>query len=220
MTVRQMSRFYSGVYNLYKTTYSGGQITRQTASGTTKNISNNPLNTIDASYSAKNNFNANFSDAMTNLKNSAAEVKNLDFESADAAKTVENFLSDYNDAINFFNENSSLSTRVGNIARSFSDTKYFSRIYDSVGIVTNSDGTMKLDEEKFSAAIEKNPQKVSQTFKNLSSKADAHILTANLQKNLLFPTAQKMFGMNTGLYGKNNFFNSYLSAGSLFNIMF
>ena len=76
MTIRQMSRFYSGVYNLYKTTYSGGQITRQTANGTAKNISNNPLNTIDPSFVAKKN---NFDDAMASLRKSAAEVKNLDF---------------------------------------------------------------------------------------------------------------------------------------------
>lgn len=214
MTIRQMSNFYSGVYNFYKTMYSGGQITRQTASGTAKNnISNNPLNTIDPSYIAKKN---NFDDAMTNLKNSAAKVKNLDFSEENSVETVKNFLNDYNDAINFFDENSSISSRIGNLSKNFSSTTYFSKIYSEVGISTNSDGTMNLDEEKFSAAVEKNSAKVSRIFDSLANKADANVMTANLRKNSLFPAAKNVFG----LYGKNNLLNSYLSTGNFLNFMF
>lgn len=217
-TIRQM---YSGTYNFYKTMYSGGQITRQTASGVSKNISSNPLNTIDPSYvTKKNNFNANFSDAMTNLKNSAAEVKNLDFESADAAKTVENFLNDYNDAINFFDENSSVSSRIGRMAKNFSDTTYFAKNYSEIGIEVAKDGTMKLDEEKFTNALLSDSKKVSRILENLASRAESKVTLANLQKNFLFPTAKKFFGIDSGLYGKNNFLSSYGNFGSLFNILF
>ena len=80
MTIRQMSRLYSGNFNFYKTTYSGGQITRETAN---KKISTN--------WNAqKNNLNAEFSDAMANLKKSADEVKNLDFGEEKSVESVKN----------------------------------------------------------------------------------------------------------------------------------
>lgn len=214
MTIRQMSNFYSGVYNFYKTMYSGGQITRQTASGTAKNnISSNPLNTIDPSYSAKKN---NFDDAMTNLKNSAAKVKNLDFSEENSVETVKNFLNDYNDAINFFSENSSISSRVGRMAKNFSDTTYFAKNYSEIGIEVAKNGTMTLDEEKFTNLLESDSKKVSRSLKNLTSRAESKVNLANLQKNFLFPTATKMFG----LYGKNNLINSYGNFGSLINFIF
>ena len=215
MTIRQMSRFYSEVYNIYRTTYSGGQITRQTASGTSKNVSKNPLNTIDPSYVAKKN---NFDGAMTSLKKSASEVKNLDFGAENSVETVKNFLSDYNGAIKFFDENSSISSRVGRMAKNFSDTTYFAKNYSEIGIEVAKNGTMTLDEEKFSAALESDSKKVSRTLGNLASRAESKVNLANLQKNYLFPTMKNF--MSSGLYGKNKIFNSYGNLGSLFNIMF
>ena len=210
MTIRQMSNFYSGVYNFYKTTYSGGQITRQTASGTAKNISQNPLNTIDPNYIAKKN---NFDDAMKNLKNSSAEIKN--FSEENSVESVKNFLSDYNAAINYFAENSAMSSRVGRLAANFSDTKYFAKNYSEIGIEVAKDGTMTLDEEKFNSVLESDSKKVSRSLKNLASRAESKVTLANLQKNILFPTTR-----NFGLYGKNNLINSYGNFGNLINFIF
>ena len=212
MTIRQMSRFYSGVYNLYRTTYSGGQITRQTANGVAKNISKNPLNTIDPSFVAKKN---NFDDAMTSLRKSAAEVKNLDFGAENSVETVKNFLSDYNGAIKFFDENSSTSSRIGRLKNNFSDTTYFAKNYSEIGIEVAKDGTMTLDEEKFNSVLESDSKKVSRTLGNLASRAESKVNLANLQKNFLFPTAK-----NFGLYGRNKFFNSYSNIGNFLNFMF
>lgn len=212
-------------------------------------FSSNYRDLLSTYNTTKNTFNTEFDETISNLKNSAGKIKNFDFNAGenavtrtenisedgekiistkyndkmtDALKTVENFLSDYNDTINFFSENSSISRRVGNMAKSFSDTTYLSKIYDSVGVVTNSDGTMKIDEEKLVNAIEKNPDKVSRIFGSLASKAEAHISTANARKNTFFPTAKNMLGMNfnSGLYGKNNFLNSYLNTGNFLNLMF
>lgn len=224
-TIRQM---YAGTYNFYKTIYSGGQIYRQTVSSPAKNT--NFLNTsyrdLLSSYSAtKNTFNANFDEKISDLKNSAADVKNIDFASEkpeDAIKTVENFLSDYNGATNFFAENSSVSNRVGNLARNFSDATYFSRNYSQIGIEVGKDGSLTLDEEKFTSALEGDSKKVSRILDNLTSRAESKANLASLQKNSLFPTAMKMFGtnLNSSLYGKNSLLSPYFSAGSLFNIMF
>lgn len=204
-TIRQM---YGGTYNFYKTIYQNGKIFRQTA---------NSPKTSNTNYNlTKNNFNLNFDEKISALKKSSAEIKNLDFSEKNSVETVKNFLNDYNDAINFFDENSSISSRIGNLSKNFSSTTYFSKIYSEVGISTNSDGTMNLDEEKFSAAVEKNSAKVSRIFDSLANKADANVMTANLRKNSLFPAAKNVFG----LYGKNNLLNSYLSTGNFLNFMF
>lgn len=204
-TIRQM---YGGTYNLYKTIYQNGKIFRQTAN--TPKISNANYNTT------KTNFNVNFDEKISSLKKSSAEIKNLDFSEKNSVETVKNFLNNYNDAIKFFEENSSLSNKIGNLSKNFSSTAYFSKIYSEVGISTNSDGTMNLDDEKFSSAVEKNSGKVSRIFDSLASKADANVMTANLRKNSLFPSAKNIFG----LYGKNNLFNSYSNIGNFLNFMF
>ena len=204
MTIRQMSRLYSGIFNLYKTKYSGGEITRET---TNKKISTN-WNT------QKNNLNTEFSDAMANLKKSASEVKNIE-NAEDATKTVENFLSDYNGAINFFAENNSASSRFGRLQNNFSDATYFAKNYAEIGIEVAKDGTMKLDAEKFAETAEKNSQKVSRTLKNLASRTESKISAANLQKNKLFPAVGNNFNFygTSGLLKNNNF-----SAGNFLNM--
>lgn len=222
-TIRQM---YGGLYNLYKTSYNGGQLFRQTATKK-QNFSANQLNTINTNYrelmqnynQTKNTFDGEFSDAMTNLKNSAREVKNLDLSDENSVKTVENFLNDYNDAINFFSENSSVSKKVGRLATNFADTTYFAKNYSEIGIEVAKDGTMKIDAEKFSASTEKNPQKVSRTLNSLASRAESKISIANLQKNL-FPTAQNMLGSD--FYGGRGILQnmSRNSIGGLLNLFF
>ena len=206
MTIRQMSRLYSGVFNLYKTTYSGGQISRQTA-----NSAKNSTNWIKP----QNNLESKFTDAMANLKKSASEVKNIE-NAEDATKTVENFLSDYNDAINFFAGNNFTSSRAGNLLNNFSDTTYFAKNYAEIGIEVAKDGTMKVDAEKFNSVLESDSKKVSRTLDSLASRAESKISVANLQKNKLFPAV----GNNFNFYGNNGFLKNYSSVGNFLNFMF
>lgn len=206
MTIRQMSRLYSGVFNLYKTTYSGGQISRQTA-----NSAKNSTNWIKP----QNNLESKFTDAMANLKKSASEVKNIE-NAEDATKTVENFLSDYNGAINFFAGNNFTSSRAGNLLNNFSDTKYFAKNYAEIGIEVAKDGTMKVDAEKFTNALESDSKKISRTLDSLASRAESKISVANLQKNKLFPAV----GNNFNFYGNSGFLKNYSSVGNFLNFMF
>jgi len=199
-----MSRLYSGVYNFYKTSYSGGKISRQTANNSAKNISTNWLN-------QKTNLESKFDDALKNLKNSASEVKNLE-NTEDATKTVEKFLSDYNAATNFFAENNSVSSRFGRLANNFSDTKYFAKIYTQVGIEVGKDGNLSLDAEKFTKALESDVKKVSRTVENLASRAESKISMANLQKNNLLASV--------GNYGSSGLLKNYSSVGNFLNFMF
>ena len=207
MTIRQMSRLYSGIFNLYKTKYSGGEISRQTANNSVKNSTN--------WIKPKTNLESNFDDAMANLKKSAAEVKNLDFGEEKSVEKVEKFLSDYNDAINFFAENNSVSSRFGRLQNNFSDATYFAKNYAEIGIEVAKDGTMKLDAEKFAEIAEKNSQKVSRTLESLASRAESKISAANLQKNKLFPAV----GNNFNFYGNSGLLkNNYFSAGNFLNM--
>jgi len=203
---------YAGTYNLYKTTYQNGQMFRHTVNNSAKNISNNFLSSVNSNYrdlissydTTKNTFNAEFDENISALKNSAKKIKNLNFGEENSVESVKN------------------SKRVGNMAKIFSDTTYQAKIYNSVGIATNSDGTMKIDEEKLTDEITKNPKKVSRILDGLAKKAESHVATANLRKNSLFPTAKNMLGinLNSGLYGKNNYFNSYANIGNFLNFMF
>ena len=217
-TIRQM---YSGLYTLYKTTYTNGNIYRSTANSA-KKVSNtfSGFNTnYNSQIQKKNIFDGNFDNAMTTLKKSAQEVKNFDFknaESSDAVKVAEDFLNNYNGAIDFFAENNSVSSRVENLLKNFTDTKYFAKSYSEIGIEVEKDGVLKLDEEKFVSALESDSKKVSRTLETLSSRAESKISMANLQKNKLFPA----FGNNSSLYGSGGFLKNYSSIGNLFNIFF
>ena len=184
MTIRQMSRLYSGVYNFYKTTYNGGQITRETAQ---KKISTNW-------NAAKNNLNVEYSEAMANLKKSASEVKNFDIGGENSIEKVEKFLNDYNDAKKFFEDNSAVSKSVSRLAENFSDAKYFAKNYSEIGIEVAKDGAMKVDAEKFAEIAEKNPQKVTRILGSMANRAENKISVANLQKNL-FSVRNEMYGV-------------------------
>ena len=140
-------------------------------------------------------------------------------------KKVENFLSDYNDAIDFFNDNSSVSKRVSRLATNFSDTTYFAKNFSEIGIVTAKDGTMKIDEDKLVDSITKNPSKVSRILESLSDRADRKISTANAMRDNLFPSAKNMLGNSLSTaqaYSGRGFLNmnSYSNVGNLLNMFF
>lgn len=215
------------------------------------NITSGAKDLISTYNSTQNKFSSEFEEKISALKNSSRAIKNFDFavgedaltttenisesgekiistkysdKLTDALKSVENFLSDYNDAINFFNDNSSVSRRVSNLAKNFSDTTYFAKNYSEIGIVTAKDGTMKIDEDKLVESITNNPQKVSRIMKGLSDRADKKISTATSMQKNLFPTARHMLGKNisaANFYGSSGFLksNSYLNIGSLLNYM-
>ncbi len=201
----------------------------------------------------KNKFYSELDDTMANLKSSAAKIKNYDFdvgkdavtrsqtfdgkgnrvtkttysgELTNALKSVESFVSDYNDAINFFSDNSSVSKRVGRMAVNFGDTIYRAANYQSIGLVVESDGKMKIDEDRLVDAITTNPNKVSRILgrDGLAGKAESHIATASAMSGRFFPTAATMLGSDfakASIYTNRAFLNmnSYSSIGNLLNLL-
>ena len=145
----------------------------------------------------------------------------------DALKAVKNFVSAYNDTIDFFSENSGISKRVSRMAQVFGDTTYRAKSYESIGISVNSDGSLKVDEEKLTKAISDSPGNVSNILGKggLAGKAESHISTANSQSSLLFPSAKAMLGdqLNTAaIYTGKSYQNitSLNNVGNLINMMF
>ena len=217
---------------------------------------NTNLKSVLASYDdAKTAFSSEFKETMSDLSSSAAKVKEYNFkvdsaeaittktetdkdgnvtttttyskEMQSALDTVKNFVNDYNGAVKFFNDNSSISKRVEMIATTFGDTTYRASAYSSIGLLTNSDGSLSINEAKLADTILNDPEKVSSILgkDGLAGKAESHISFANSQADKLFPTAQEMLGdqINTAsVYTGKAYRNmaAYSNMGNLINMMF
>ncbi len=214
------------------------------------------LKNVLASYDdAKNAFQSEFSEAMENLSASADKLKTYNFNvekegaitnttSTDdkgvttttttyskdmqaALDTVKNFVDDYNSAVKFFGEHSTVSKRIEQMATTFGDTSYRSSLYSSIGLMTGADGSLTIDETKLADTILNNPDKVSSILgkDGLAGKAESHISFANSQADKLFPTAKEMLGdqldtasLYTGKAYRN--MTAYSNMGNLINMMF
>ena len=210
---------------------------------------------VMSSYNeAKDTFYAEMDDNMKSLSDSASKVKSYDFnvgENAitktdsvdedgnktttttyndkmkDALQTVKDFVDSYNDSIKFFSDNSEVSNRVGNMAKSFGDTTYRASNYESIGISVGSDGSLSINEEQLAKNIASDPNKVSRILgkDGLASKAESHVSMANSQRSLLFPSAKSMLGdqlSTAAIYTGGAYRNmtNYANIGNLINAMF
>lgn len=217
-------------------------------------IKSGVANVLSSYDNAKEAFYSEFDDNISALSSSASKIKSYDFtvgedaitktDSVDedgnktttttyskdmqaALDTVKKFVDDYNSTINFLSDNSSVSKRVSRMAQNFGDTTYRSANYQSIGISVNSDGTMKIDEEKLANTIVNDPSKVSSVLgkDGLAGKAESHISTAKGQRENLFPSAKNMLGDQlsaAALYTSGAYANitSIANTGNLLNMMF
>ncbi len=232
----------SSLWSAYSNAASEASSTLSTVTGMKNTISN-----MMSSYeSTKKIFNTEFKSTMSDLKSSAQTVKNMsyNFSSDDitttngsakysesltsAIKSVKNLVSDYNDALSFLSDNSSVSKRVKRLSTTFSDTTYRAGVYSSVGItVDSSTGKLSLDESKLADALANNSDTAEYVLgKNgLAGKAESHVAAASSQSSQLFPSASGMLGDIQGyssLYSSNtlNSMNKYLGIGNLVNMYF
>ena len=278
-----INNMLSGTYSLYKSSYANGTLfnnsnsligssSKQDSISTLWNqyssyksnadtalsglsmISSNVSSLVSSYDKAKTTFNSELDQTMSDLKKSAENIKNYDFnvgedavkttESVDAdgnkvttttksdelvaaLKAVEEFASNYNDAIDFFKDNSDISKRIGRMADMFADTTYRRANYQQIGLQVSSDGTFKIDEDKLTKAITENPEKVSSILgkDGLAGKSEDHISVANNQRDRLFPSAQTLIGNDlttAAIYTGTSYRNmsNYANVGNLINIMF
>ena len=144
-----------------------------------------------------------------------------------ALKTVQDFVDNYNSSLEFFQDNSAVSSRVGRMAELFGDTQYRAQSYAEIGINVGNDGSLSINEEKLAQAIVDNPNRVSSTIggTGLADKAEQHINVANSQRSQLFPSAQSMFGneLSTASFYTSGAYINMSAAnnlGNLVNMMF
>ncbi len=217
---------------------------------------NSNVKALLASYDdAKGAFYSEFKENMSDLSASAAKVKdynfNVDNENAittttttdkdgktttstayseelqAALNTVKDFVNNYNSSVKFFSDNAAVSKRVEMMGKTFSDTTYRAASYSTIGLTTNSDGSISINEEKLAQAILNDPSKVSTILgkDGLAGKAESHVSFANSQEDRLFPSAKEMLGdqLNTaavytgGTYANMSAINN---VGNLLNMMF
>ncbi len=233
-------------------------------------ISSNVSSLVKSYDDTKNTFYSEFDDTMNNLQKSSDNIKNYNFnvganaltttETVDedgnktttktrseeltaALKAIEQFASDYNDAIDFFNNNSDVSKRIGRMATMFSDTTYRSGNYNSIGLQIQSNGKIKIDEDKLTKVLTEDANNYAKAVENgdsgnftsrvanilgkegLAGKADNHIAVANGQRNYLFPSAETLIGKDlssAAIYTGSSYRNmsNYQSVGNLINMMF
>ena len=217
---------------------------------------NQNLKAVLASYEdAKSAFQTEFDETMSDLSKSAAKVKDYNFNVAKedaitnvtttdkdgkvttsvkysedlqaALNTVKDLVGDYNSAVKFFSDNKAISKRMESLGNAFGDTVYRAASYSSIGLTTNSDGSITINESKLANAILNDPGKVSTILgaDGLAGKVESHIDYANNQRDNLFPAAEKMLGDElsaAALYTGNAFRNmsAINNVGSLLNMMF
>ena len=224
-----ISSMLRGTYLLYKNYYSSKNSSTSTASNSFLKNYSSPLiknNFINDYSTTKKNFNSELNESLDKLKNSSAEVKNLDFKTIDDPKkivdTIKNFADNYNDTIKFFNDNSNVSNQVKNLTKIFSNTNYNSRSAANIGIKIDSSGKMTVDNDQLEKSINENSTRVESVMSSLTSKSDRNVSFAESQQNKIFPSIRSMIGgsiNSSSLYNSRSLtkISNYASVGNLLN---
>ncbi len=207
------------------------------------------MNDMVTSYdSASRAFKSELTSTMDDLSKASDSIKNMNFdvggksavtetsnedgtvtvakskELTDVLKGIEDFAGKYNDAVNFFQDNAGVSGHMKHMTNVFSDTTYRSGLLNTIGIVVENDGKMKIDEDVLTKALTENPSKVGRILGKggLADKADAHVSFARSTQNRLFPSINSVLGSaakSSSVYSGNSLLklSSYSSVGNLLN---
>lgn len=202
---------------------------------------------VSSYIDTKNTFNTEMKSTLSDLSDSAAVVKNMnyDFSASDiqtdasgkqtysdglkaAIGNVESLVSDYNDALSFFSDNKEVSKRASGLATEFADTTYRADSYAAIGInVDSKTGALSVDEDKLAKALTTESSRTENLLgKNgLSGKAESHVSLAKFQQDKVFPSMSSMLGNETtvaSLYTGRTLQNisGYATTGNLINMLF
>lgn len=135
---------------------------------------------------ALENFGANYQEAeksaFTNAKNTAQEIEKL--------------IKNYNETVNYLNDNVGLSTRFDSFANSFNDSKYFSKSLESIGISVKSSGELSVDTDTLTKALQTNPNSVERILgqDGLAGRLDKKVSMSDYQADKMFPAINSYLG--------------------------
>ena len=208
------------------------------------------MNDMAKSYdAAAKTFHTEFASTMDDLSKASNAIKGMNFdvggtsavaetvnedgtltrtkspELTDVLKGIENFASNYNDAIDFFQDNADVSKRMKLVRDEFADTAYRSGLLSTIGIAVGSDGKMKIDEDVLTSALMETPERVGRLLgkDGLAGKADQHVSFARSQQNHLFPPISTALGSamkSSSIYSGKSLLrlSSYSSIGNFLNM--
>lgn len=249
-TALTMAKTSVGIYNMLN----GGALTGKSVSARNKalsSLSSTYGNTgsyftstaaskaISKSYTAaKKEFSENYESATTALKTSLEKLKTADYSQGDAkalTDTVKSFVSSYNDTVGLLSDVKNTSSRAQSVLNLFS-TATSQHALASIGITTSMDGTLKLNEKSFAAALDKDASKVADVLAGnrtgVADKLTSQVDFAKTQADKLYPAASTAVGVSTGLsnsYLNNAVYNNagamtrvsaYQNVGTLLNMFF
>ncbi len=142
---------------------------------------------------------------------------------------MKDFADKYNTASSFLAGNSEVSGRIGSLADSFKDTKYFSQSLSAVGVSVNaSTGKLSVDTDRLEKALKESPDQVENALgkSGLAGRTESKVDFAEGQKDKLFPTVNQMMGGDAettkALYSGRAMSAqmNYINAGNLLNMYF
>lgn len=113
-----------------------------------------------------------------------------------ALSNVRNFVETFNRAVDYFNGNRSMSSRMNALADSFGDNAKLTPSLNAVGISVNEDGRLRVDERKLVDALNGNSSDVDAALgqNGLAGQLDRNINLANSQRENLFPSVAEYTG--------------------------
>ena len=186
----------------------------------------------------KSTFKAELGSTMTDLSSSISKMRSggfyvKGFTEEDTQKNIKSVISNvadfaknYNEAVGFMNDNSSVSKRVERLADSFADNTYFASSLNKIGISVDKKGALSIDETRLAKALENDNGSTSYTLGLLASRAENKVSMTNAQSDRLFPSISEMMGSSMkqtqALYSASALTrqNAYNSVGGLLDMYF
>ena len=184
-------------------------------------INSNAKSLLSSYKEARDTFYTELNDHKDNLTNSIKKIKTLDedLDQKDALNVINDLVKDYNNMSKFLNDNT-VSKKVTDLSKQFSNLQYYSSLYESIGLNIDNN-TLSINEDKLTEAWDSNPSKVKDIITLLADKSNSYL---SFTKEDLFPTVQSMFGdqlKTASLYTGNAFIqmNNYNNVGNLINML-
>lgn len=156
-----------------------------------------------------------------------AEISDKVVDSSKIVDAVKKFADDYNEVVSFLKENSDKSSKIENLAYSFSSNKYLNNSLSSIGIQIDSDGKIAIDEKRLKSEVESDINNVKKVLGNSSGLAtltyDKASEAMKNGKNLYPQFEMSSDDISTYSYNNSNIilsqYNSVYSNGLFLNYL-
>lgn len=144
----------------------------------------NPANTL-------NDFARNYLTAETEEAEDVEEINAIVRDTAEDTRlnSVRNLVRDYNNTVNYLNENRGVSNRMNALANNFNGNRALNESLRNIGISVNPTGELTINETALNLALDNNSEGVNEALgtEGLAGRLERDINRANAQGERLFP---------------------------------